>query len=73
MNATATIIAHATKYREIKGLYKAGADFVYLTHVESARSLVLAINSALEGNIDLYRSESEGVDGTLQERSEIVS
>jgi Kef-type K+ transport system membrane component KefB/Trk K+ transport system NAD-binding subunit len=73
MNSTATIIAHATKYREIKGLYKAGADFVYLTHVETARSLVSAISSALEGNIDLYRSENEGIDETLHERNEIVS
>ena len=73
MNSTATIIAHATEYQEIKGLYEAGADFVYLTHVEVARSLASAISSALEGNIDLYRSESEEADGRLHERNEIVS
>jgi len=54
-------------------MYKAGADFVYLTHVESARSLVSAIGSALEGSIDSYRSECEAVDGSLHERDEIVS
>jgi Kef-type K+ transport system membrane component KefB len=73
INPEAIIIAHATQYRDIKEMYKAGADYVYLTHVESARSLVSAISSALEGNLDLYRSEREAVDGALHERNEIVS
>ncbi len=72
MNPTAIIIAHAMEYREIKELYQAGADFVYLTHVESARGLVQAIGAALDGNMELYRSEREKADGTLHERNELV-
>jgi Kef-type K+ transport system membrane component KefB len=72
MNPDAMIIANAIELAESTRLYEAGADFVYLSRVDSAQRLLEPITSAIEGSLDDYRALRESVDRKWHEREEII-
>jgi hypothetical protein len=73
MNSTATIIVNANEFSEAERLYAAGADFVYLSRVETARSLTPAIVSALQGALNTHRAKRAELDGEWRERKEVFA
>ncbi len=71
INPRATIIVNALEFDEAAGLYEAGADYVYLPRVESARLLVEAILCGLKGEIHAHRAEHEERHGQWNDRREV--
>lgn len=71
INPDATIIANAIELKETAKLYRAGADYVFLPRVESARGLLPAVSFALSGGITNYRAERETAEGEWYERDEV--
>lgn len=72
LNADAVIIANAIELSECERLYAAGANYVYMSRVDSAQQLLEPIASALDGYIDDYRAMRENHDGKWHERQEII-
>ena len=72
INPEAVIIANATELDESRKLYQAGADFVFLQHIEAAKAVRLAIEKALAGEIRAYRSAVETVEGKWHTRQEVL-
>lgn len=71
INPRAAIIVNAVQFDEAAELYEAGADYVYLPRVESARLLVQAIRRGLAGDIQAHRAEHEAVHGPWHARGEV--
>ena len=71
INPGATIIVNALEFGEAEGLYAAGADYVYLPRIESARLLLAAILRGLRGEIDTHRAEHEAQHGPVHKRGEV--
>jgi Kef-type K+ transport system membrane component KefB len=72
VNPDAVIIANAIELSESRVLYEAGADFVFLQHVETARAVESAIEKALSGEIAEYRSLVEALHGESHVREEVM-
>ena len=72
LNPKAMIIANAIELAESARLYDAGADFVYLSRVDSAQKLLEPIISAMDGSLKDYRLLRESIDGKWHERKEII-
>ena len=72
INPGAVIIANAVELDESRHLYEAGADYVLLNRIETARSLGVAIDRALAGDIAAYRSAIEAIDGPWHKRDEVL-
>ncbi len=72
LNPQAIIIANAVSYDDSAAIYAAGADYVYLARLESARALGEAIGEALNGRLGAYRLAREQAEGTLVERHEVL-
>ena len=72
INPGAVIIANAVELDESRHLYEAGADYVLLNRIETARSLGVAIDRALAGDIAAYRSAIEAIDGPWPKRDEVL-
>ena len=72
INPDAIIIANAIELQDCKLLYDAGADFVFLQRVETARAVEQAIASALSGNINEHRSAIEESYGRWDTRQEVL-
>ncbi len=58
MKPNAIIIANAVSFREVDKIYVAGADYVYLAHLEAAAALAEAFDKALEERIETFRNRS---------------
>ena len=71
INPHAAIIVNAIQFDEAAELYAAGADYVYLPRVESARLLVQAILRGLQGDIRAHRAEHEAEHGPWHARGEV--
>ena len=71
INPHAPIIVNAVEFDEAAELYAAGADYVYLPRVESARLLVQAILRGLQGEIGSHRLEHEEFHGPWRDRREV--
>ncbi len=67
----AVVIACATRLDDVDEMYAAGADFVFLPRLESARSLSTAIAEALNGQIRDYRMEQDASDFPARLRDEV--
>jgi Kef-type K+ transport system membrane component KefB len=67
----ATVIATATTFPEARALYGAGADYVLLPRLDTARSALTALQAALNGEIEGLR-EREAVVGTEEQRREVL-
>lgn len=72
LNPDAVIIANAIAYEDVAGIYAAGADYVYLSRLESARGLEQAIGEALNGTLPGFRAAREDEDGTSEDRKEVL-
>lgn len=72
INPDAVIIANAIELSQSQRLYDAGADYVYMSRVESAQGLLDPVASALDGHIDDYRVMRENHDGKWHEREEVI-
>jgi len=72
INPGAVIIANAIELRDSKRLYEAGADFVFLQRVETARAVERAIEKALRGEIGNHRAEIERAHGEWHARDEVL-
>ena len=72
VNPGAVIIANAIELQDSRRLYEAGADYVFLQRIETARAVEQAIEKALAGEISSYRSQVEAVDGEWHARQEVL-
>lgn len=73
LNPNAVIIANAIELAESARLYEEGADFVYMSRVDSAQRLLEPIALALNGSLDDYRLSRDARDGKLHERAEVIA
>jgi Kef-type K+ transport system membrane component KefB len=71
-NNHAVVIANAVTFEDCKAIYDAGADYVFLARLETARAVGDAIGDALNGNIQGYRERREAADGELSQRKELL-
>jgi Kef-type K+ transport system membrane component KefB len=72
INPNAVIIANAIELSDSRALYEAGADYVFLQRVETARAVEQAIERALCGDIDHHRSAVEAQHGAWHAREEVM-
>lgn len=72
INPEAIIIANAIELAESAHLYDAGADYVYMSRIDSAQELLGPISAAFDGYLEDYRSLRESRDGKWHERDEII-
>jgi Kef-type K+ transport system membrane component KefB/voltage-gated potassium channel Kch len=72
LNPDAVIIANAIELSESRTLYEAGADYVFLQRVETARAVESAVEKALSGEIAEYRSSVETMFGEWHLRDEVM-
>lgn len=72
INPEAVIIANAVELAESRHLYEAGADYVLLHRIETARALAVAIDQALAGDIAAYKSAVEAAEGPWHSRDEVL-
>jgi len=73
INPQAIIIANALGLEESRRLYEFGADYVYLTRIETAEAVMEAIERALSGEITKHRAAQEASKGKWHERDEVFS
>jgi voltage-gated potassium channel Kch len=72
MNAGAIIIANAIELGDCTRLYDAGADYVFLQRIETARAVDLAITMALAGEISAHRETMVSAYGVPGLRNEVM-
>jgi len=72
INPVAVIIANAIELKDSRRLYEAGADYVFLQRIETARAVERAIEKALAGEISTYRAQVEAVEGEWHTREEVL-
>jgi len=72
LNPDAIIIANAVRFDDVADIYAAGANYVYLARLESARGLESAIGEALNGSLPAYRAAREEEDGKPKSRTEVL-
>jgi len=72
LNPSAVIIANAIAFADCRPIYEAGADYVYLSRLETARGLNDALDSALKGSLADYRARRETEDGQPDSRVEVL-
>jgi len=72
VNPGAVIIANAIELKDCGKLYDAGADYVFLPRVETARAVERAIEKALAGEIGVYRAQVEAAEGEWHSRREVL-
>jgi voltage-gated potassium channel Kch len=72
LNPTAIIIANAVNFPDCDTIYEAGADYVFLSRLDTAHALGEAIGEALNGNLTAYRTRREMEDGKPESRSEVL-
>ncbi|OUR79196.1 hypothetical protein A9Q83_05015 [Alphaproteobacteria bacterium 46_93_T64] len=72
INKNAVIIANAEQPLAARDLYRAGADYVYMSRVDTARALDDLIGRTLDGTLDEFRDEQERKHGKSHERWEVL-
>ena len=72
INPGAVIIAHAIELSDSRALYEAGADYVFLQRIETARAVEQAIEHALSGDIAELRRAVESQHGEWHTRKEVM-
>ena len=72
VNPDAVIIANAIELSESRALYEAGADYVFLQRVETARAVESAVEKALCGEIAEHRAAVEALYGEWHARAEVM-
>ncbi len=72
INPSAIIIANAVSFPDCEAIYEAGANYVFLSRLDTARQLGEAIGEALNGTLATYRTTREKEDGKPGERQEVL-
>ena len=72
INPQALIIANAVSFPDIQAIYEAGANYVFLSRLDTARELGKAVGEALNGNLVPYRTGREAEDGKPASRQEVL-
>jgi len=72
ISPNAVIIANAINIDEVKAVYAAGADYVYMSRLESAHCLEDAINEALQDRIEVFRNERKARNHYSEDRKEVL-
>jgi Kef-type K+ transport system membrane component KefB len=72
LNPGAIIIANAVTLSESDEIYAAGADYVFLSRIDTAHALSEAIGMALNGTLTEYRAEREELTGKPSTRREVL-
>jgi voltage-gated potassium channel Kch len=72
MNPSAIIIANAVSFQDCATIYAAGADYVFLARLETARALNEAIGQALNGTLPELRAARSEADGAPDTRNEVL-
>jgi Kef-type K+ transport system membrane component KefB len=72
LNPNAVIIANAVNLADCDAIYEAGADYVFLSRVETARALNEVIGKALNGSISQYRAARDKEYGKPGNRGEVL-
>lgn len=72
INPSAVIIANAVRLSDVAGIYAAGADYVFLSRIDTAAALSEAVANALNGSLSDYRAGRERVQGAWAERAEVL-
>ncbi|MNY12139.1 hypothetical protein D3C86_1452070 [compost metagenome] len=73
MCPTATLITNAVQTTEVGALYEAGADYVFVSRVDSARNLMPALDAAVLGAIGAFKESQEFQTGRIDERREVLT
>jgi len=73
INENAVIITNAEQPMAARDLYQAGADYVYMSRVNTARALDDLIEKTLDGTLDEFRYEQERKHGKSHERWEVLN
>jgi Kef-type K+ transport system membrane component KefB len=73
LNPKARLIVNAIAFADAAPMYEAGADFVYLSRVETARNVLPAIEAALAGSLGDHRKREEAAMGSYDTRREVLS
>ncbi len=72
MNPKAVIVANAIELQAAEALYAAGADYVFLPRVETAKAVGVAIEKALNGEIAAHRQAVQREEGEWHARQEVL-
>lgn len=72
INPQAIIIANAVSFPDCQAIYEAGASYVFLARLDTARELGTAVGEALNGNLAPYRTARETEDGKPSARQEVL-
>lgn len=72
INQKAIIIANAEEMSSAQAVYANGADYVYMSRIDTARALENIITRTLDGVLQDYRHEEETLHGLHHERTEIL-
>jgi Kef-type K+ transport system membrane component KefB len=72
INPGAIIIANAIELGDTARLYAAGADYVFLQRIETARAVEVAIAKALAGDINTHRETMTTAYGVPGPRDEVM-
>jgi voltage-gated potassium channel Kch len=72
INREALIIANAVNLADVDQIYAAGADYVFVSRLDSAAALGEAIGSALNGSLAEYRATREKLHGKPGARDEVL-
>jgi voltage-gated potassium channel Kch len=72
INPGAIIIANAVSLDEVKAIYHAGANYVYLSRFEAAQNLEEAVHEALKDRIDVFREMSARRNWYTEDRREVL-
>jgi Kef-type K+ transport system membrane component KefB len=72
INPGAVIIANAIELDDAGRLYAAGADYVFLQRIETARAVEVAIAKALAGDINTHRETMAAAYGVPGPRDEVM-
>ena len=72
MNPDAMIIVNAVRTSDIKKIYEAGADYVFMARTETSHGLVPAISAALNGTMEEFRDHRDEDRGPLHAREELL-
>ena len=72
LNPKAKLIVNAVSFEDVAGMYASGADYVFLSRVETAHNLLPAIGAALGNTLPEHRKREEATHGAPDARAEVL-
>ena len=72
LSPDAVIIANAVNISDRQGIYDAGADYVFVPQVETARVVLEALEAGLNGDIQPFHRTMDAMHGDWSKRNEVM-